>query len=133
MSIFEKSLTYRPIVYAFAVEAEKRQAIDTYWHEGQIDLTDDLRQYHSKDGLATPNFSHEHNKEILDKLLPFFTQLDMEVAGGYVQLIPYVKNNEIRSLFIAEAAKEIRHQRAYALAGETFGFTDTDWATFADI
>lgn len=130
MSIFRESETYRPFVYPFAVEAEKRQVIDTYWHEGQIDLQDDLRQYHSKDGLATPNFSHEHNKAKVDKLLPFFTQLDMKVAAGYVELIPYTKNNEILSLFLSEASKEVRHQRAYALAGETFGFTDTDWLAF---
>lgn len=130
MSIFEESESYRPFKYPFAVEAEKEQFIETYWHEGQIDLQDDLRQYHSKDGLATPNYTHTHNKKTLDTLLLFFTQLDMSVASGYVELLPYTKNNEIKSLFIQQAAKEVRHQRAYALAGETFGFTDADWNAF---
>lgn len=130
MSVFIESESYRPFKYPFAVEAEKEQFIDTYWHEGQIDLQDDLRQYHGKDGLATPNFSHAENKKKLDTLLLFFTQLDMSVASGYVELLPYTKNNEIKSLFIQHAAKEVRHQRAYALAGETFGFTDADWNAF---
>lgn len=130
MSVFEESLSYRPFKYPFAVEAEKKQFIDTYWHEGQIDLQDDLRQYYSKDGLKTPNCTHEYNKYVLDTLLLFFTQLDMSVAQGYVELLPYAKNNEIKSLFIQQAAKEVRHQRAYALAGETFGFTDADWNAF---
>lgn len=130
MSIFEESESYRPFKYPFAVEAEKEQFIETYWHEGQIDLQDDLRQYHSKDGLATANYTHVHNKKTLDTLLLFFTQLDMSVASGYVELLPYTKNNEIKSLFIQQAAKEVRHQRAYALAGETFGFTDADWNAF---
>jgi ribonucleotide reductase beta subunit family protein with ferritin-like domain len=130
MSIFKESESYRPFTYPWAVEAEKRQTVELYWHEGQIDLQDELRQYHSKGGLTTPTLSHEHNKEVVDKLLPFFTQLDMKVAEGYVELIPHTKNNEILSLFIAQAAKEVRHQRAYALAGETFGFTDTDWVAF---
>lgn len=130
MSIFEESESYRPFKYPFAVEAEKEQFIETYWHEGQIDLQDDLRQYHSKDGLTTPNYTHAHNKKTLDTLLLFFTQLDMSVASGYVELLPYTKNNEIKSLFIQQAAKEVRHQRAYALAGETFGFTDADWNAF---
>lgn len=130
MSVFKESLSYRPFQYSFAVEAEKAEVIDKYWHEGQIDLQDDLRQYHSKDGLATDNFSHEHNKMVLDTFLLFFTQLDMSVAGGYVELLPHTKNNEIKSLFIQQAAKEVRHQRAYALAGETFGFTDADWSAF---
>ena len=49
--IFTESTTYRPFIYPWAVEAEKKQRIDMYWHEGQIDLQDDLRQYNSKDGL----------------------------------------------------------------------------------
>lgn len=132
MSIFEESLSYRPFKYPFAVEAEKKEVIDKYWHEGQIDLQDDLRQYHTVGGLATKNFSHEHNKAVLDTLLLFFTQLDMSVADGYVALLPYTKNNEVKSMFIQQAAKEVRHQRAYALAGETFGFTDADWVAFRD-
>jgi len=130
MSVFIESESYRPFKYPFAVEAEKEQFIDTYWHEGQIDLQDDLRQYHGKDGLATPNFTHVENKKKLDTLLLFFTQLDMSVASGYVELLPHTKNNEVKSLFIQHAAKEVRHQRAYALAGETFGFTDADWNAF---
>lgn len=130
MSVFKESTSYRPFQYPFAVEAEKAQIIETYWHEGQIDLQDDLRQYHSKDGLKTTNCSHEFNKKVLDTLLLFFTQLDMSVASGYVELLPYTKNNEIKSLFIQQAAKEVRHQRAYALAGESFGYTDADWSAF---
>lgn len=130
MSIFEDSLSYRPFKYAFAVEAEKREVIDKYWHEGQIDLQDDLRQYFSKDGLATKNFSHQQNKKIIDTLLLFFTQIDMSVASGYVEILPFTKNNEVKSLFIQQAAKEVRHQRAYALAGESFGFSDADWVAF---
>lgn len=130
MSVFEESLSYRPFKYPFAVEAEKKQFIDTYWHEGQVDLQDDLRQYLSKDGLKTANCTHEYNKYLLDTSLLFFTQLDMNVAQGYVELLQETKNNEIKTLLIQHAAKEVRHQRAYALAGETFGFTDSDWNAF---
>ena len=130
MSVFTESQSYRPFQYPFAVTAEKREVIDKYWHEDQIDLQDDLRQYFSKDGLATKDFSHDYNKERLDTLLLFFTQLDMSVASGYVEILQHTKNNEIKSLFIQQAAKEVRHQRAYALAGETFGFSDADWSSF---
>lgn len=130
MSVFKESESYRPFTYPWMVEVEKQEIIDKYWHEGQIELQDDLRQYYTKDGLATKSFSHEHNKRTLDTLLLFFTQLDMSVAGGYVQLLPFTKNNEAKSMLLTQAAKEVRHQRAYALAGETFGFTDADWKVF---
>lgn len=130
MSIFEESKSYRPFKYPWAVEAEKKHTIDMHWHENQTDLADDLRQYHSKDGMKTDNVSHESNKNILNKLLMLFTEMDASVGEGYTRLLPHVKNNEIRTLLIVHAAREVRHQRAYALAAETFGFTSTQWGEF---
>lgn len=130
MSIFEKSKSYRPFKYPWAVEAEKKHAIDMHWHENQTDLADDLRQYHSKDGMKTETVSHESNKNILNKLLMLFTEMDASVGEGYTKLLPHIKNNEIRTLLITHTAREVRHQRAYALAAETFGFTSTQWGEF---
>jgi len=128
--IFTESTTYRPFVYPWAVEAEKKQRIDMYWHEGQIDLQDDLRQYNSKDGLKTKTMSHAQNKEIIDTSLLLFTEMDRTVAGGYTELLPYTNNNEIKTLFIQHASKEVVHQRVYALLAETLGSTDADWSSF---
>lgn len=128
--IFEDSVSYRPFKFPWAVEAEKKQRIDMMWHEGQIDLQDDIRQYNSKDGLKTKTKSHEENKRIIDTSILLFTEMDKTVAGGYVELLPYTKNNEIRSMFIQHAAKEVVHQRGYALLAETIGFTDADWESF---
>lgn len=130
MSIFIENEAYRPFTYPWAVEAEKRHSIDMFWHEGQLDLQDDLIQWHMKDGLKTKNYSHEHNKALVGKLLLFFTQLEIGVAGGYIELLPYIKNDQIRSLLLVQAAKEVRHKRGYAIAGETFGFTNSDWVAF---
>lgn len=130
--VFTESVAYKPFMFPWAVEAEKKQRIDMHWHEGQIDLQDDLRQYNSKDGLKTKTKSHEDNKRIIDTSLLLFTEMDRTVAGGYTELLPYTKNNEIKSLFIQHAAKEVVHQRGYALLAETLGFTDADWSAFHD-
>lgn len=130
--VFTESVAYKPFMFPWAVEAEKKQRIDMHWHEGQIDLQDDLRQYNSKDGLKTKTKSHEENKRIIDTSLLLFTEMDRTVAGGYTELLPYTKNNEIKSLFIQHAAKEVVHQRGYALLAETLGFTDADWSAFRD-
>lgn len=131
MSIFKENIAYRPFVYPWAVEATKKHAIDMFWDVHQVEMSDDLRQWMSKDGLKTKTVSHETNKYITRKILCLFTEMDRTVAGGYVKLLQYVKNNEIRNMWLTFGARETVHQRAYALAAETFGFTDSDWSEFA--
>lgn len=132
MSIFKDSLSYRPFRFPWMVDEEKRHAIDMHWHEGQVDLQTDIQQYYSANGLATANQTHKVNKEILDKILCLFTEMDKAVGKGYTKLLPLVENNECRTLLMTQAAREIRHQRGYALGAETFGFSDSDWRIFSE-
>lgn len=132
MSVFTTSKAYRPFTYPWAADAAKEQSIDLFWDVHQLDLTDDVRQYHSVDGLRSENVSHTVNKNIVKMLLGLFTELDRTVAEGYTKIIPFAKNNEIRNLLMTQAAKEVVHQRAYAIAAETFGFTDAEWLEFHD-
>lgn len=130
MSVFKDNLAYRPFVYPWAVEYEKKHRVDMVWHEGQVEMQDDLRQYTTEGGLATKNVTHEQNKFMLEKLIMLFTEMDVQVGAGYSKLLAYVKNNEIRTGLFASAAREVVHQRAYALAAETFGYSNSDWSEF---
>ena len=130
MSIFKENIAYRPFTYSWAVEAEKRHRIDMHWHEGQVDLQDDLRQFTNDRGLATKNVTHEQNKNMVEKLIMLFTEMDVQVGNGYAKMLPYVKNNEIKTLWFTFAAREVTHQRGYALSAETFGFSNSDWSAF---
>tara|TARA_R110000822_G_scaffold15369_19_gene53030 strand:- start:846 stop:1835 length:990 start_codon:yes stop_codon:yes gene_type:complete len=132
MSVFEESKSYRPFKYPKLVEMAKKHQIDMHWSEAQVELQDDLRQYNSSDGLATKNVSHKVNKFIVDTVLCLFTELDKTVARGYTELLPYAKNNEVSNWFLAAGGREVIHQRAYALAAETFGFEEDDWIAFSD-
>ena len=132
MSVFEESKSYRPFKYPKLVEMAKKHQIDMHWSEAQVELQDDLMQYNSADGLATKNVSHKVNKFIVDKVLCLFTELDKTVAKGYTELMPYAKNNEVRNWFLTAGGREVIHQRAYALAAETFGFEEDDWVAFSE-
>jgi ribonucleotide reductase beta subunit family protein with ferritin-like domain len=132
MSVFEESLSYRPFQFPWAVEAAKKHTIDLHWAEHQVTLQDDLIQYNSADGLKTENVSHDHNKATLDMNLCLFTEMDKSVGQGYTKLLHSIGNNEIRNMLITFAAREVVHQRAYALAAETFGFPDDSWVMFRD-
>ena len=132
MSIFEESKSYRPFKYQWAVDIEQQHRISMHWHENQVDLADDLRQYNSANGMKTDNVSHEDNKAILKKLLLLFTEMDANVGSGYTKLLGHIGNNEIRTMMMTFAAREITHQRGYALAAETFGFTNSEWEGFQE-
>lgn len=132
MSVFKDSQSYRPFAYPWAVEAARKHTIDMFWDIHNVDLTDDIRQYNAKDGLKTAHVSHTANRKILDDNLCVFTEMDRKVGEGYTKLLPYIHNNEIRNMLLTFAAREVVHQRAYALAAESFGFTDSDWRRFAD-
>lgn len=132
MSIFTESKSYRPFSYPWAVEAAQRHSIDMMWDVHQVELQDDLRQYNSKDGLATQNVSHSTNQNIVKKTLCLFTEMDKTVGDGYTKILNKVRNNEIRNMLMTFAQREVVHQRAYALAAETFGFTDSDWSEFSE-
>lgn len=131
MSIFNESKSYRPFTYAWAVKEAKTHSIDMHWHEDQIELQDDLRQWNTKGGLATPKTSHETNKYIISTINNLFTEMDKKVGEGYTKLLPYVHNNEIRNLLMTFASREIIHQRAYALLSESLGTSDAGWREFA--
>lgn len=132
-SIFEQTTSYRPFSFPWAVEREYAHRVEMNWHEGQVkNLKDDLRQFSSDNGLKLPNSSHETNKYIIEQLSLLFTQMDMDVGAGYAKLLPHVKNNEIRRLFFTFGCRESGHQGAYALAAETFGFTNSDWSRFRE-
>lgn len=132
MSIFKESISYRPFSYPWAVASEKKQRVDMHWHENQVDLADDLRQYSTEGGLATQSVAHSTNKNMVDRMLMVFTEMDSSVGKGYTQLLPYVGNNEIRTCWMTQAAREVTHQRAYALGAETFGFSNEEWVKFKD-
>ena len=132
MSIFTETVSYRPFKYPWLMEAVERHSIDLYWDKHQLEFSDDIKQYHGKDGLKTKNVSHEVNQAVLTKVLTVFTQMDVAAGSLYCKLLPHVKNNEVRNWFMVAASRESTHQRCYAAAVEELGFPETTWTDFME-
>ena len=128
--VFTPTISYRPFKAPRAMELAQEHNIALYWDSHQVELSEDIKAFHSKDGLKTPNVSHESNKYMLEKILSLFTQMDLEVGAAYCQLLPYVKNNEYRNMWMTFAARESVHQRAYAMIVEELGFPESTWGEF---
>lgn len=131
-TIFTPTTAYRPFKAPKAMELAQEHAISLYWDTHQVELNDDIKQFHTKDGLKTANVSHESNRHMLEKILSLFTQMDLEVGAAYCQLLPYIKNNEWRCWYMTKAAREVTHQRAYAMIVEELGFPDSTWGEFRE-
>ena len=130
MSIFEQTKTYRPFKYPWAMECAQEHSIDLYWDVHQLEFSDDIRQYHGKGGLDTTNVPAQFTKNMLNKTLAIFTQMDVAAGELYCKLLAHVGNNEIRNMWMNFGSRESVHQRSYALGVEVLDMPESTWGEF---
>jgi ribonucleoside-diphosphate reductase beta chain len=116
---------YKPFQYPWAFEFYKYQN-QMHWSPEEVTLSEDLKDYRDK---LTPG-----NRALLGNLFRYFTQADVDVAGGYCShYMPTFKAPEIRMMLSSFAAMEAVHQDAYSLLLETLGFNDSEYSKFLEI
>jgi ribonucleoside-diphosphate reductase beta chain len=72
-------------------------------------------------------------KQFLTHIFRFFTQGDIDVAGGYVKnYLPYFPQPEVRMMLLGFAAREALHIAAYSHLIETLGLPDTMYNQFLE-
>ena len=76
---------------------------------------------------------HTRRKAFLTNIFRFFTQGDIDVAGGYVNnYLPYFKQPEVRMMLAGFAAREALHVAAYSHLIETLGMPDSTYNEFLE-
>jgi len=112
---------YKPFQYPWAYEGFKAQK-KMEWHPEEVALADDIKDYN--------NLSPD-NKKLITQIFRFFTQADIDVAGGYAShYLPTFKAPEIRMMMAAFAGMEATHIDAYSLLIETLGLPDEECKMF---
>jgi len=72
-------------------------------------------------------------KQFLTHIFRFFTQGDIDVAGGYVKnYLPYFPQPEIRMMLAGFTAREALHIAAYSHLIETLGMPESTYSEFAE-
>jgi ribonucleoside-diphosphate reductase beta chain len=72
-------------------------------------------------------------KHFLTNIFRFFTQGDIDVAGGYVKnYLPYFPQPEIRMMLMGFAAREALHVAAYSHLIETLGMPESTYQEFLE-
>jgi len=96
-----------------------------HWLHTEVPMAEDVKQWKKS---LTPQ-----EKQFLTNIFRFFTQGDIDVAGGYVKnYLPYFPQPEIRMMLMGFAAREALHIAAYSHLIETLGLPESTYNQFLE-
>jgi len=115
---------FKPFNYAWAYDAWLKHE-QSHWLHTEVPMLEDVKDWKKK-------LSNEE-KRFLTQIFRFFTQGDIDVAGGYVRnYLPYFPQPEIRMMLLGFAARESLHIAAYSHLIETLGLPETTYNEFME-
>lgn len=115
---------FKPFNYPWAYEAWLKHE-QSHWLHTEVPMLEDVKDW--KKRLS------EDEKKFLTHIFRFFTQGDIDVAGGDVRnYLPYFPQPEIRMMLAGFAAREALHIAAYSHLIETLGLPETMYNEFLE-
>jgi len=116
--------SFKPFNYPWAYEAWLKHE-QAHWLHTEVPMLEDVKDWKKK--LTA------EEKAFLTNIFRFFTQGDIDVAGGYVKnYLPYFKQPEIRMMLLGFAAREGLHIAAYSHLIETLGLPEVTYSQFLE-
>jgi ribonucleoside-diphosphate reductase beta chain len=113
---------FKPFNYPWAYEAWLKHE-QSHWLHTEVPMLEDMQDWKKR-------LTNEE-KLFLTHIFRFFTQGDIDVAGGYVRnYLPYFPQPEIRMMLAGFAAREALHIAAYSHLIETLGLPETTYNEF---
>ena len=115
---------FKPFNYPWAYDAWLRHE-QAHWLHTEVPMAEDVKDWKKK--LTA------EEKQFLTNIFRFFTQGDIDVAGGYVKnYLPYFPQPEIRMMLSGFAAREALHIAAYSHLIETLGMPESTYQEFLE-
>ena len=123
-NLTETRNSFKPFNYPWAYDAWLKHE-QSHWLHTEVPMAEDVKDWKKK---LSPS-----EKEFLTNIFRFFTQGDIDVAGGYVNnYLPYFPQPEVRMMLLGFAAREALHIAAYSHLIETLGLPDTTYNQFME-
>jgi len=123
-NITEGRTSFKPFNYPWAYEAWLKHE-QSHWLHTEVPMLEDEKDWKKK--------LNETKKKFLTHIFRFFTQGDIDVAGGYVtNYLPYFPQPEVRMMLLGFAAREALHIAAYSHLIETLGLPETTYNDFME-
>ena len=113
---------FKPFNYPWAYDMWLKHE-QGHWLHTEVPMIEDIKDW--KNRLS------KEEKYFLTQVFRFFTQSDIDVAGGYVKnYLPNFPQPEVRMMLMGFAAREALHIASYAHLIETLGMPDTTYNEF---
>ena len=123
-NLSEERNYFKPFNYPWAYEAWLKHE-QSHWLHTEVPMAEDMKDWKKK--------LSKEEKTFLTQIFRFFTQGDIDVAGGYVKnYLPYFPQPEIRMMLTGFAAREALHIAAYSHLIETLGLPETTYNEFLE-
>jgi len=115
---------FKPFNYPWAYDSWLKHE-QAHWLHTEVPMIEDVKDWKTK--------LTDSEKEFLTHIFRFFTQGDIDVAGGYVSnYLPHFPQPEIRMMLLGFAAREALHVAAYSHLIETLGLPETTYNQFLE-
>lgn len=113
---------FKPFNYPWAYDAWLKHE-QSHWLHTEVPMLEDVKDWKKR-------LTNEE-KQFLTNIFRFFTQGDVDVAGGYVNnYLPHFPQPEVRMMLMGFAAREALHIAAYSHLIETLGLPETMYNEF---
>jgi ribonucleoside-diphosphate reductase beta chain len=123
-NLMDERQSFKPFYYPWAYEAWLKHE-QIHWLHTEVPMLEDVKDWKNR---LKPS-----EKQFLTHIFRFFTQGDIDVAGGYVKnYLPYFPQPEVRMMLLGFAAREALHVAAYSHLIETLGLPETMYNQFLE-
>jgi ribonucleoside-diphosphate reductase beta chain len=124
LTLMDERQYFKPFHYNWCYEAWLKHE-QIHWLHTEVPMVEDVKDWKNKLTAS--------EKQFLTHIFRFFTQGDIDVAGGYVKnYLPYFPQPEVRMMLLGFAAREALHIAAYSHLIETLGLPDTMYNQFLE-
>ena len=115
---------FKPFNYPWAYEAWLKHE-QSHWLHTEVPMAEDVNDWKKKLSAEEKGF--------LTNIFRFFTQGDIDVAGGYVNnYLPHFPQPEVRMMLAGFCAREALHVAAYSHLIETLGMPESTYNEFLE-
>ena len=124
VSLSDERQYFKPFSYPWMYDAWLKHE-QAHWLHTEVPMAEDVKDWKKK--LTA------EEKAFLTNIFRFFTQGDIDVAGGYVKnYLPYFPQPETRMMLMGFAAREALHIAAYSHLIETLGMPESTYSDFLE-
>lgn len=124
LKLTDERTYFKPFSYDWAYDAWLKHE-QSHWMHTEVPMVEDVKDWKNK--------LSDGERDFLANILRFFTQGDVDVAGGYVNnYLPIFPQPEVRMMLVGFAAREALHIAAYSHLIETLGMPESTYNEFLE-